>query len=276
VKQAFTIKMTRYKFLAYALLLIPFAFNVKAQVKPVLPIKKVPVNTINYEQGLLNNETAAIITDTLGFTWISTASGLQRYNGYTAESVDPIIGSDTVKIRSRVYFLRLKSGDLWIGCKKGILAYDPFTNSFSTVIPLISRADEVYPIIPLIQTGEGIWCLQKGEGIVIYSLNGRLKKHVPSVARYILDNVLHSEVLESAMLIANNRDHIFMRLTSNSILNLNTTNYQFSELLQPGTDINAVGCNDHFFYTGSGDQVNKYQISNNKLAGNLLLKKHCQ
>jgi hypothetical protein len=237
VKQAFTIKMTRYKFLVYALLLIPFAFNLKAQVKPVLPIKKVPVNTINYEQGLLNNETAAIITDTLGFTWISTASGLQRYNGYTAESVDPIIGGDTIRIRSRVYFLRLKSGDLWIGCKKGILAYDPFTNSFSTVIPLISRADEVYSIIPLIQTDEGIWCLQKGEGMVIYSLNGKLKKHIPSVARYILDNFIHAELLESATLIANNRDHIFIRSTTNSILIYNTVDYQFSEFLQQGDEI---------------------------------------
>jgi hypothetical protein len=65
--------------------LLPYAFNLKAQANPALPLKKVSVNTINYEQGLLNNETTDIITDTLGFTWVSTSSGLQRYNGYILE-----------------------------------------------------------------------------------------------------------------------------------------------------------------------------------------------
>lgn len=59
--------------------------------------KRCSVKTINYEQGLLNNGTTNIITDALGFTWISTRTGMQRYNGYILETINPIINKDTIK-----------------------------------------------------------------------------------------------------------------------------------------------------------------------------------
>ncbi len=55
-----------------------------AQVNIVL-YKRCSVKTLNFEQGLSNNATTNIITDANGFTWVSTITGMQRYNGYTFE-----------------------------------------------------------------------------------------------------------------------------------------------------------------------------------------------
>ena len=178
--------MKGFKYLVCLFFMLTAALYLKGQGNLLLPLKKVPVNTINYEQGLLNNETATIITDTLGFTWISTTTGLQRYNGYTLENIDPVVDHDTIRIRSRVYIYGLKNGNLWISCKKGVLEYNPFTNAFKNIIPVIYNADEVFAILPLSETSEGIWCLKKGAGMVIFDKSGKLKKAVPSINIKIL------------------------------------------------------------------------------------------
>ncbi len=245
--------------------LLSASFVLKGQVKPVLPLKKVPVNTINYEQGLLNNETAAIITDTLGFTWASTSTGLQRYNGYTLESIDPVIGRDTIRIRSRVYFCRLKSGNLWISCKKGILEYNPFTNVFKNIIPVDCPIDDVFGILPLSETKDGIWCLKEGAGMIIYSKNGQLKKKIPSLDTKILDGIIRSDYLTNASVIADNQDHIFFRLTANRIAIYDTYNYHFEEFEQPGEPIISVGCNAKFFYTSTPSTLSKFLVSDKTL-----------
>jgi len=213
----------------------------------LLPLKKVPVNTINYEQGLLNNETATIITDTLGFTWISTTTGLQRYNGYTLENIDPVVDGDTIRIRSRVYIYGLKNGHLWISCKKGVLEYNPLTNAFKNIIPVNYNPDEVFAILPLSETPEGIWCLRKGAGMVIFDKSGKLKKAVPSINIKILDGIIRSDFVKSSSSIANNRDHIFIRTSLNRILDYNTTTHRY-EVMNPDEEIFSITCNTHFLY----------------------------
>src|SRR5258705_1530558 len=81
-----------------------------AQTKTAQLFKRCPVKTINYEQGLLNNGTTNIITDTLGFTWISTKTGMQRFNGYVLAKINPVIDKDTININSPVFFFALTNG----------------------------------------------------------------------------------------------------------------------------------------------------------------------
>ena len=137
------------------------SFTLFAQTNPAELLKKCPVNTINYEQGLLNNEVTAVITDSLGFTWVSTIIGLQRYNGYTLERINPVIGRDTIRIKTPVCFFNLQNGRLWISCKKGVLEYDPRTNAFKKVISYSTSNDEYYSIMPVKETPEGIWCVER-------------------------------------------------------------------------------------------------------------------
>ena len=69
------------------------------QVNGPLLKKRCPVKTINFESGLLNNGTTNIITDKLGFTWVSTLTGLQRYNGYSMQTIKPVVGKDTFRVK---------------------------------------------------------------------------------------------------------------------------------------------------------------------------------
>jgi len=274
--------MKWFRCLTSLFFLFPAAFTLKAQVPKILPLKKVPVNTINYEQGLLYNETAAVITDTLGFTWVSTTVGLQRYNGYRLQNIDPVIGGDTVRIRSRVYFCGLKNGNLWISCKKGIIAYNPFTGIYTNVIKLPSLADDAFAIIPLTETIEGVWCLQAGRGMVIYNKDGKLIRNVPSTSTRVLDGIIHSDYLKSSSMIVSNGDHIFIRTVSKSILIFDTAQHHFEEFLLPGNQTEepllpgeqamGIACNAGFFYVSTQHNVSKFSIADRKLIANYSLR----
>src|SRR5450432_4076601 len=116
-------------------------FSSSGQTNVTEHFKRCSVKTINYEQGLLNNGTTGIITDALGFTWISTKTGMQRYNGYTLETINPVINNQIKNINSPVYFFALENGLVWISCKQGVLEYDPYKNSFREIISLDNSAD---------------------------------------------------------------------------------------------------------------------------------------
>ena len=75
------------------LITIIAVFNCTAigQTIGVHQIKRRPVKVLNFEQGLLNNETTSVATDAAGFTWISTRTGLQRFNGYTLDNINPVV-----------------------------------------------------------------------------------------------------------------------------------------------------------------------------------------
>jgi signal transduction histidine kinase len=251
------------KYLLCLFFLLPYAFNLKAQANPALPLKKVSVNTINYEQGLLNNETTDIITDTLGFTWVSTSSGLQRYNGYILENIDPMVNGEVVKIRTRVCFYRLKNGNLWIGYKKGVLEYNPFTNVFKNIILYNNPSDDFFTIVPLNETCEGIWCLKKGSGMVVYGKNGKIKKTIPSISTSILDGIIRSDDIHNSCLIATNSEHIFIRCSINSLLDYNITGNSFSQF-SPGVEILSIGCNTRFLYISTHQNILKLYISDKK------------
>ncbi|MGZ3764263.1 MAG: ATP-binding protein [Mucilaginibacter sp.] len=263
--------MKRFEYLLCLFFLLSGAFALKAQMKPVLPLKKLPVNTINYEQGLLNNETSAVITDTLGFTWISTSTGLQRYNGYTLENIDPVIDHDTVKIKSQVYFYRLQNGNLWISCKKGMLEYNPFKNVFKNIIPINSTSDELFAIVPVTETPEGIWCLKERSGMVIYDKKGLMKKMLPSIDTQILDRLIRSYYLEYQSIITANQDHIFIRTGTNTILDFNTSDHHYDVINKPNA-ILGIGCNSKYYYISTRFDILKFQISDKKQVGRYPLK----
>src|SRR5678809_1055650 len=109
------------KLLRLILFFISFVFAPffsAAQEKTASLIKRCPVKAINFESGLVNNGTTDIITDKLGFTWVATRTGLQRYNGYSLQTITPVVGKDTFRINYSVYFFGLKDGAIWISFKQ--------------------------------------------------------------------------------------------------------------------------------------------------------------
>ena len=102
-------------------------------------LKRCSIKTINFEQGLMNNQTLGIVTDRLGFTWVSTITGMQRFNGYVMENINPIIDHDTIVINYPVVFFALQNGNIWISYEQGILEYDPSGNVFRKLIKFPAR-----------------------------------------------------------------------------------------------------------------------------------------
>ncbi|HSZ86296.1 MAG TPA: hypothetical protein VK787_09710, partial [Puia sp.] len=152
-------KSPDFKLLPFALMLCtllviylcPFAQN-----KIAVQTKRCPVNTINYRQGLMNNSIVGIITDVQGFTWVSTSTGLQRYNGYSFQTITPVADGDTILINYPVYFLEGKNNTILIGYKNGVLEYDTQKNSFRKIIAAATTAKSMYALMPIKQTDESI------------------------------------------------------------------------------------------------------------------------
>ncbi len=164
---------------------------VSGQTHNRIPVKRCPISTLNYETGLLNNATNYIITDALGFTWLSTKIGLQRFNGNQLETVTPVAGKDTFNINEPVYLFNLKNGLMWISYRNYILEFNPFLNTFRIVTVTEASGNSGFSIVPLKETREGVWCMQEKKGFVIYSPKGKITREIPLYNTRIIDGIIH-------------------------------------------------------------------------------------
>src|ERR1700690_640785 len=124
-------KRRDFRWLLYAMMmgaLLIIYVSPLAQNKNLVQTKRCPVNTINYGQGLMSNSIVGIITDSQGFTWVSTSAGLQRYNGYTLQTITPVADGDTILINYPVYFLEGRNKSILIGYRNGVLEYSSEKN----------------------------------------------------------------------------------------------------------------------------------------------------
>lgn len=215
--------MKRFRPVISFILLAALPQLLQAQLKNRLPGKRCPERTINFEQGLLNNATTNIFTDASGLTWVSTKTGLQRFNGFVLETINPVAGKDTFRINYPVFFYGLQDGRLWITCRQGVLEYDLSRNAFKQVITVNEKNTQaVSPVIPLKETTEGIWCMQEGRGIVLYSREGNAKKTMPMLDPALTDALLNSEENQFRALFTSNDRYIFIRSRNDQVERIDT------------------------------------------------------
>jgi signal transduction histidine kinase/ligand-binding sensor domain-containing protein len=249
-------------------LLLFFSIGLYGQAGPPALFKKCPVSTINYEQGLLNNQTEAVITDSLGFTWISTTIGLQRYNGYTLETINPVINGDTVKIKHAVYLFNLKNGRLWISYQNGIIEYDPGTNEFKNIITLKTPSESFYSIIPAKETDDGIWCAQQYLGLVLYSRDGKLlyKDHSVNV------NAVNKIIETDDWLSTAAGDFIFIKAGENKLLQFSTAQRRLTAIREINSRITGLCCSKSSVYVNTVNGIERYGLNDWKLLNSCLFK----
>lgn len=86
---------------------------------------------ISVDKGLSQSTGFTIVQDTLGFIWIGTQDGLNRYNGRDFKVYSPIKG-DQSSLQS--YYIRSlyldTKGELWVGGNQGISRYDGKKDNF--------------------------------------------------------------------------------------------------------------------------------------------------
>ncbi len=259
-RKNFAIRASQQRCLTTLLLLVPFAFLYAQNIKQV-PFKRCPVNTINFEQGLMNISITDAITDEMGFTWFSTKTGLQRYNGYVLETINPIADGDTIHINYPVFFLS-RNHSILIGYKKGVLELNPETNSFKKIISIDPLANLHYSIVPVRENSENIWCLQEKKGIIVYNPNNTIAyQFTPSEAAGT-DSIFRSDDLfQNNKIIAVNDDFIFIRLSAERILQFDIKTHVLKNLSKTGEGICALVCNKEKIFVASKDELSCIRIS---------------
>jgi signal transduction histidine kinase len=257
--------MNRTTPILFILIFFCSAIFASGQDENISPKKRCPVRTINFENGLLHNGTTHIITDKLGFTWVSTKTGMQRYDGYSLQTILPIIGKDTFAISSPVYFFELSDGTIWISFRNYVLQYNPATNLFSIAIALNTVVEKSFSIIPLKETPDGIWCMQEKKGIVIYSRQGKLLKEFSSFESSMIDGIINSQEFFYTNKIVSNDHYIFISKnetdngyassykTRANILVINTEKNEFGKISLADSNILSLTCNqDKLFVLSIG------------------------
>ncbi len=243
--------------------------NVSAQNIASQLIKRCSVKTLNYEQGLSNNSTNNIITDALGFTWVSTKTGLQRYNGYALETINPIIDKKVIPINAPVYFFGLQNGLIWMSYKEGVLEYDARKNSFRKILSLPGSGNLNFLIIPFKETSKGIFCMQFNKGIVLYSLQGKLIETPSEVPGSFLKNIFNAGEILPNKILALNKNSIFIYNGRDSIQQINFQTHAVNYII--AKNINCFTCSDNFLYSVSNNQITIINIEDKKLYKNISL-----
>ncbi len=241
-----------------------------AQKEIAISSKRYPVKTINAEQGLLNNTSTSIITDTLGYTWVSTQTGLQRYNGYIMETINPLINGKSIHIQSPVYFYTLHNGNLWISYRGGILSYDPFKNEFQKIIQCDSNVAFNYSIIPVAETNQGVYCLQNQKGLLLYSLKGTLQK-VAYPNDPIIDYTFQVEKSGSQRSFTANHQAVYLLNNKQQVLEINLETFQGNLYSFPS--VAFIDCNDHQLFGISITAIYAFAIDRKKIEYQIDLKK---
>jgi len=242
------------------------------QITKGLPIKRCTVKTIGIDQGLLNQRTNSIVTDSLGFTWVSTRMGLQRYNGYILENVNPVVGKDTIFINTPVFLFGLQNGSVWICHKKGILEYVPANNLFKKISSITVSESPFFSTVPLMQTPEGIWCMQENKGIVIYRNGVFYPKKNDSACILSVNTAINSEDILTRKIISTNNSYIFIRINARQILQINVQTHQFKYLGGFDGELVSFGCDANNFFCETNISLYSFSIAPYSLIKKILVK----
>lgn len=83
--------------------------------------------------GLSQSSVNAIIQDNVGFLWICTQDGLNRFDGYTFKILN---SSDIPNLKSDFFSCAFRAIDekLWFGTEKSLLSYDPKRDAFEAFL----------------------------------------------------------------------------------------------------------------------------------------------
>ena len=86
---------------------------------------------LNKRQGLSDTTVLDIVEDDMGFIWIATSNGLNRYSGYEVKQYHPSdIDSNSIPSGFIQTLFLDSDGILWLGTNNGLAKYRPDTDNF--------------------------------------------------------------------------------------------------------------------------------------------------
>lgn len=129
-----------------------------------------PLTEYSTENGLSLNSVNDLLFDKQDFLWVSTADGLQRFDGYRFQtfkhdaSDKKSIPENTV---STIY--EDQTGNLWITHRTGICFKPKSKNEFSDITSVLSDQPFRHPLICVNETDSTVWILNYPSGV--YAVN---------------------------------------------------------------------------------------------------------
>lgn len=221
----------------------------------------------------MNTTIVSGITDKAGFTWFSTLTGLQRFNGYELQTIDPVADSDTIKINYPVFFLKNSDHSFLIGYKKGILEFNADDNSFKKLVSINPTTALNYSVIPITTNKKETWYMKENKGIMIYNDACKSTTILSSFNSATADSVfLANDLIQNNKIIAANDDYIFIRISEQRIIQVNIKTHAQGNLDFPGKFICSVTCNKDNIFISFKDGLTSIRISNNQPIHNFLFR----
>lgn len=91
--------------------------------------------SLSVQDGLSDSDVNCIIQDRMGFLWIGTESGLNRYDGYEFKVFKNKQNDPASLPYNSIWSLyEDRTGNIWIGTKNGdLVKYSPFVDKFTTI-----------------------------------------------------------------------------------------------------------------------------------------------
>jgi len=98
---------------------------------PALNAQEISPSYITISEGLVSPSVRDVLQDSYGILWISTANGLQSYDGYKFETYKNIEGKATSLLNNSVWQITEDaSNNIWVCTETGISKFDRATKSF--------------------------------------------------------------------------------------------------------------------------------------------------
>lgn len=247
-------RMRRGALYCYLLvLLLAAGLPLHGQTNPDQNVKRY-FRSISVDKGLSQSTVFAIVQDTLGFMWMATQDGLNRYDGETFTVYRPSKG-DKKSIQSnyiRSIYLDHK-GLLWVGGNQGVSRYDYASNNFQNY-KLPRKPGEWY-ISSVIQDADKlIWASSSAGELFCLDQNTEQFKQVNfDASAYGIKSVRHLALLKNTLLVGTDVGLFKMNMKSRKLTSFN---------LGSAKPINEVFIDDQVLWVGTeGNGLIKYKLT---------------
>jgi len=129
-----------------------------------------PLIEYTTEKGLSLNSVNDLHFDKQGFLWVTTADGLQRFDGYRFQTFkhDPL-DKKSIPENSVSVIYEDQNGNLWISHRTGICFKPKGKNEFVDLSSALSRFTFRYPLTCVNETDSSVWILNYPSGV--YAVN---------------------------------------------------------------------------------------------------------
>ncbi|WEK17729.1 MAG: two-component regulator propeller domain-containing protein [Candidatus Pedobacter colombiensis] len=194
---------------------------VHAQDVTEQPVKRY-FRSISVDKGLSQSTVFSIVQDTLGFMWMATQDGLNRYDGESFTVYRPS-KSDKTSLQSnyiRSIYLDDK-GLLWVGGNQGVSRYDYATNSFENY-QLPRKSGEWYISSIVQDAGKLIWASSSaGEIFYLDQASAQFKQINFDTSVYNIKSVTRLALLKNTLLVGTDVGLFKMNLATKKLMAIN-------------------------------------------------------